>query len=107
MKKDVKVLEIPVIVRELETKDGKKFNVYKAVQNNGKLIDLKFRREVKNLPDRNCIIKVLPENLNIDKTRQYPALWCKKIEEIITPTYDTTDEIVAMFSKPSNPDLDF
>lgn len=103
----VKYLEIPVLVKELETKEGKKFNVYKAVQNNGKLIDLKFRREVKNLPEQNCIIRVLPENVNIDKTRRYPALWCKKIEEIITPTYNTSDEVVAMFSNPTNPDLDF
>lgn len=104
---NVKVLEIPVIVKELETKDGKKFNAYKAVQNNGKLIDLKFRRDVKNLPEQNCIIRVLPENLNIDKTRQFPALWCKKIEEIIVPTYDTSNEVIEMFGKPSNPDLDF
>ena len=58
---NVKVLEIPVIVRELQTKDGKKFNAYKAVQNNGKLIDLKFRRS-KNLPERiassRCCLKI-------------------------------------------------
>lgn len=104
---NVKVLEIPVLVKEFETKEGKKFNAFKAVQKNGKLIDLKFQRVVKNLPEQNCIIKVLPENINLDKTRQFPALWCKKIEEIITPTYNSSDDVIEMFSNPSNPDLDF
>ena len=107
MANDVKVLEIPVIVKEFETKEGKKFNAFKAVQNNGKLIDLKFQRVVKNVPEQNCIIKVLPENVNIDKTRQFPVLWCKKVEEIIVPKYETSSEVIEMFSQPSNPDLPF
>lgn len=107
MVNDVKVLEIKVIVREYETKEGKKFNAFKAVQNNGKLIDLKFTRTVKNVPEQNCIIKVLPENVNIDKTRQFPVLWCKKVEEIIVPKYETSNEVIEMFSQPSNPDLPF
>lgn len=107
MANDVKVLEIKVIVREYETKEGKKFNAFKAVQNNGKLIDLKFTRAVKNIPEQNCIIKVLPENVNIDKTRQFPVLWCKKVEEIIVPKYETSTEVIEMFSQPSNPDLPF
>ncbi len=105
--KKVEVLEISVIVKEYETKEGKKFNAFKAVQNNGKLIDLKFQRVVKNLPEENCIIKVKPENINIDKNRQFPVLWCKKIEEIIVPKYDASDDVIGMFSNPSNPDLDF
>lgn len=103
--KKVELLEIKVIVKEFETKEGKKFNAYKAVQNNGKLIDLKFQRVVKNLPEENCIIKVKPENINLDKTRQFPTLWCKKIEEIIKPEYKSADDVIGMFAQPSNPDL--
>lgn len=107
VKKEEKVLEIKVIVREYETKEGKKFNAFKALQSNGKLIDLKFQRVVKNVPEENCIIKVKHENINIDRTRQFPVLWCKKIEEIIVPKYDTSNEVIDMFTQPSNPDLPF
>ncbi len=105
VKNKKEALEIKVIVREYETREGKKFNAFKAVQNNGKLIDLRFQRVVKNLPEQNCIIKVLPENINIDRNRQFPCLWCKKIEEIILPKH-TSDEVIEMFSPIAN-DLPF
>ena len=38
--------EIKVIVRKGKTKDGKEFNAYKYVQENGKLVDLHFRKDV-------------------------------------------------------------
>lgn len=37
---------IKVIVRQGKTKDGKEFDAYKMVQENGKLIDLHFRKDV-------------------------------------------------------------
>lgn len=38
--------KIKIIVRKGKTKDGREFNAYKMVQENGKLIDLHFRKNV-------------------------------------------------------------
>lgn len=38
--------EIKIIVRKGKTKDGKEFHAYKMVNENGKLIDLHFRKTV-------------------------------------------------------------
>lgn len=74
--------EIRILVKEVTTKDGKKFNSYKAVQKDGKLIDLRFTKEVKPLPEEDCFIVVEEKNINIDNSRLYPRCWVKRIEEI-------------------------
>lgn len=75
--------EIKIIKKTLATKDGKKFDVFKAVQKNGKLIDCKFTKEVKEKPSKSCTIKVDENYMNVDNSRLYACLWIKKIEEII------------------------
>ena len=75
--------EIRILVKEVTTKEGKKFNSYKAVQKDGKLIDLRFTKAVKNAPTEDCIIVVKEENVNIDKSRLYPRCWVKEIEETL------------------------
>lgn len=84
--------KIKILVSEKETKEGRKFNVYKAVTKDGRLMDCKFRKEVKNLPEKTCYIYVLPTEINIDKSREYPTIWVKsieKIEDLGTPDSDT------------------
>lgn len=67
-------------VEEITAKNGNKFTAYKAVQKNGKLIDVRFRREVgKDAPDHPCIVVVQPGMYNIDRNRQYPCVWIKEI----------------------------
>lgn len=78
----MKTQQIELIVKELKTKEGKAFRAYKAVTVDGKLMDVSFTREVKNLPEKNCIIEVANENMNLDKNRKFPKLWVKKIESI-------------------------
>lgn len=82
MEQKAKLKKFKVIVSEKETKEGRKFNVYKAVTNEGRLIDCKFRKEVKNLPEKTCYVHVYNTEMNIDKSREYPTLWVKAIEEI-------------------------
>lgn len=72
--------KIKIIVTEKTTKDGKKFNTYKTVSKNGRLTDLKFRKEVKDLPTETCYAHILPDNMNIDKTREFPVVWVNKVE---------------------------
>lgn len=74
---DIKIIE----VKEIETKDGKKFTAYKAIAKNGKRIDARFVRGCANVPTEPCIISVLDENANVDLTREYPVLWVKEVEE--------------------------
>lgn len=69
-------------VEEITAKNGNKFLAYKAVQKNGKLIDVRFRREVKDVPDHPCIITVLDGNWNIDRNRLYPCIWIKAIASV-------------------------
>lgn len=39
-------MKIKIIKRKGKTKDGREFDAYKLVQENGRLIDLHFRKEV-------------------------------------------------------------
>lgn len=76
--KEIKVVKVTPI----ETKDGKKFTAYKTVGKDGKLLDLRFRRDVTNTPTEPCVIVVADGNANVDTTRQYPVVWVNEIEEI-------------------------
>ena len=83
--KQVKTKEIRVIAEERETNDGaRKFMTYKAVMKDGSLMDTRFTKAVKNVPEKSCTIVVKLENANVDKNRLYPILWIKAIEEIKT-----------------------
>ncbi len=75
------VIELEIVVTKIEY-EGKKFNAYKTFQNNGKKIDVKFTKDVKNQPDENCIILVEAGKMNIDKNRRYPCVWVREIKEI-------------------------
>lgn len=76
--------KIKIIVSERETKDGRKFNVYKAVTKNGRLMDAKFRKDVSKVPEETSYVHVLEGNMNIDRKREYPVLWISEVEEITT-----------------------
>lgn len=74
---------IEVKVKEIESKEnGNKFNIYKLVTKSKKLVDVRFTKNVTNLPKEDCVMVVKPENINYDKNRQFPCFWVKEIEEI-------------------------
>lgn len=78
-------IKVRVKVQERQTKEGKKFNVYKSVDNKGVFTDLKFTKacsENSPLPKEDCYIIVDVENINLDEQRLYPCYWVKKIEQI-------------------------
>jgi len=77
-----KNIEIKIQVKEMKTKDGRAFNSYKAVTKNGALVDLKFRKAIKNLPEKNCWIVVDSTKVSEDKTKEYPCWWIEEIIEI-------------------------
>ena len=69
-------------VKEITTKDGKKFKAYKTVGKGGRKLDVRFVQGCANLPTEPCTIVVNRSNANVDKTRLYPILWVKDIEAI-------------------------
>lgn len=80
----IKKQEIRIIAERRETRDGsRKFMTYKAVQKDGTLIDCRFTKTVRNVPDKSCKIIVNPNDANVDKSKLYPILWVKAIDEVI------------------------
>lgn len=76
------MIKIKVLAKEVTMKDGKKFWAYKAVKPNGKLIDIRFTKNAGTIPTKSFILEAKDENLNIDKNREYPILWCREISNI-------------------------
>lgn len=77
----METVKIEIIRKTLTTNDKTRtFYVYKGVQKNGKLIDVKFTRDVTNIPKiDNFIIEVSKDKINLDKDRKYPCYWVKEI----------------------------
>ncbi len=78
-------IKVRIKVQERQTKEGKKFNVYKSVDKKGVFTDLKFTKacsENSPLPKEDCYIVVNTKNINLDENRLYPCYWVKAIENI-------------------------
>lgn len=79
----MKDLHIRIVeVKEMTSKEGRKFTVYKALDKNGKLLDTKFRKEVKNLPTEPCTLIVDSDKCNVTKNTLYPTVWIAEIKAI-------------------------
>lgn len=73
-------MEFKIIeVKEIQTKDGKKFKAYKTVGKGGKKLDVRFVQGCTNVPTEPCTIVVARDKANVDKTRVYPILWIKDV----------------------------
>lgn len=79
----MKDLHIRIVeVKEIPTKDGRKFTAYKSLDKYGKLMDTKFRKEVKNLPEGPCMLIVDDDKCNVTTNTQYPTLWISEIKAV-------------------------
>lgn len=74
--------KIKCVVTERETVDGRRFNTYKTFSKNGRATELKFRKEVTNLPKKSCYIVVNVDDINIVTSGEYPVCWVKAIQSI-------------------------
>lgn len=95
----MKLIKIEIIKKVATTKDGRNFDTFKGVQKDGKLIDVKFTKDVKNVPQESGIIHVLPEKVNIDKNRKYPVCWVKEIKEFEPKSTTLNTEIEDLFGE--------
>lgn len=82
-------------VKELSTKDGRKFNAYKTIGKGNKKIDCRFVRGCANIPSEPCVIVVDEEDANVDTTKQYPILWVKNVVRI--ETFERKSNIASYF----------
>lgn len=75
--------KLEVRVTERNTKDGRKFNTYATFSKNGRKTELKFRKDVKQLPEKDCYIEVAVEAMNLNTSGKYPVLWVSDVIAII------------------------
>ena len=76
-------LKLRVKVKRITTKDGKTFDAYETVGKNGMRITVKFRKEVKNLPEKDSFIIVPLDKMNYAKNTIYPTIWIHQVLEVI------------------------
>lgn len=92
--------QIKIIPRNITTKNGKTFTAYKAVTNDDKLIDCKFRKSVvenNKLPTTMFEITVNKDDINLNTSTMYPTIWIKNIVEIKAVQSKTNAIIDTMF----------
>lgn len=70
-----------VVTEKTVTKEGKeiKFNTYKTRTKNGRILDVKFRKEVENLPAENFSAIICVDDMNY-ADGDYPVLWVKAVQ---------------------------
>lgn len=79
------VKEFVLFAEEKQAKEtGNKFIAYKTVNKQGRFMTVKFRKEVKNAPEKpgTYWVKTSAENVSVDTNRQYPVLWVHSIDEV-------------------------
>lgn len=72
-------LKVNVVEREYQ---GRKFNVYETFSKNGRKTELKFRKEVKNLPTAKCYIVCDIDKVSVNTASEFPVVWVHEILEI-------------------------
>lgn len=89
-------LRIRVKVTEIKTETNT-FNAYKALGKNKKWVDLRFTKDVTNLPKEDCYIIVHTDNINYTENYLYPRFWVREIEEIVPIETRTTQDATEFF----------
>lgn len=85
MAKEVKI-EV-VEVKDVKLDNGRTFKAYKTEIKAGdgkekQVVDLKFRRDAKNVPQERCYIYVDVDQFNVSKKGRYPVVWVNTVNRI-------------------------
>lgn len=81
MEKENELIKIEITAKEVTKKDGTTFLSFKGLTLKG-WYDLRFRKEVENVPEMSCIIYVKRENVNVNRQQKFPVIWIKAIEKV-------------------------
>lgn len=75
-------MKIQIIAKQFTKKDsGETFLGFTCWSEKTKQkYNLKFTKDVKDIPTKSGTIEVLPENISVNNQKQFPEIWVKKIE---------------------------
>ena len=76
-------VKLRVRVKRITTKDGRTFDAYETIGKNGTRINVKFRKEVKNVPTEDSCIIIPIDKMNYAKNTIYPTIWVHEITSVI------------------------
>ena len=76
-------VKLSMRVKQITTKDGRKFDAYETIGKNGVRVTVKFRKEVKNLPTENSYILVPIGKMNLATNTIYPTIWIHEVTSVI------------------------
>ena len=72
--------KIKIVVTEKTTTDGrKKFNTYHTYSKNDRRTEVKFTKDVKELPSKTCYAVINIEDMNLNTSGEFPILWVKGV----------------------------
>lgn len=85
------------------------FPTYEAfVGKKQRRINVKFRKDTKDIPTETCIVTVAVDKMSIDNRNKYPALWIHEIHEVKPlETKDNSKAVVDFFGSREDKDLPF
>lgn len=76
-------VKLRIRVKRITTKDGRTFDAYETIGKNGTRINVKFRKEVKNVPTEDSCIIVPVDKMNYARNTIYPTIWVHEITSVI------------------------
>jgi len=72
----------------VEPKGKPSFYGYKAVLADGTLIDARFTKASKTMPDKDCVVSVPEGGCNVSYAKEYPVLYINQVTEVIENAVD-------------------
>ena len=91
--------EIKIIVAEKTTNDGRKFKTFKTFSKNGRPTEVKFRKDVTELPMVSGYYTFNVDDMNLNKSGEYPVLWIKANAVSFRTLTEATEEAAAKARK--------
>lgn len=86
-------IKIAKAEKRKNTKTNQDFISYKTIDpKTGKLIDLRFNKTVKNVPEERCYILVPEDKWNINRTGEWPICYVKEIARVEPIVNDNSNE---------------
>lgn len=92
--------KIKIKVTPKKTADGRTFNTFKTFSKNGRAIEVKFRKEVKNVPEKDCFIVANEDDLHLNTSGEYPVMWVQAIidtEDLTTASAEANRKKLAEY----------
>lgn len=87
---------------------GLDFPTYEAfVGKRQRRINVKFRKDAKNIPTETCVIKVAIDEMSLDTRNKYPSLWIHNVTEILPLETLNNNKAVENFFGGNDKDLPF